>query len=217
MQPLTCIPEDLQFFGSVGASISHEMKNVLAIINEMMGLLDDLSRMAASGRGLDPERLQNIAGRMKLQIDRGDGIIRGFNRFAHSVDREQDTIDLGDMIGFVVRLAVRRAAVREIQLDTAIPEEPVSVTTNAFALEHLIWAALEAVFPFCAPRTTLRIELTDEPQGPMIRFRAASPSASTEKSAGSKDITADLAQRIGAVITRNITIGELTIALPVDR
>ena len=31
----------LQFFGKVSASISHELKNVLAIINENAGLLED--------------------------------------------------------------------------------------------------------------------------------------------------------------------------------
>ena len=41
---------DLQFFGAVGAPISHEMKNVLAILNESAGLLGDFSRMAATGR-----------------------------------------------------------------------------------------------------------------------------------------------------------------------
>ena len=31
----------LQFFGKMTASISHEIKNVMAIINESAGLLDD--------------------------------------------------------------------------------------------------------------------------------------------------------------------------------
>jgi C4-dicarboxylate-specific signal transduction histidine kinase len=216
MPTMTCMPEDLKFFGTVSASISHEMKNVLAIINEMMGLLDDLSRMAVSGRGLDPERLHTIAGRMKLQIDRGDGIIRGLNRFAHSADHDEDTIDLGDMVRFVARLAARRAAVREIVLETAVPEEPLSVTTNAFALEHLIWAALEAAFYLCAPRTTLKMELVGEPQGPIIRLRAASPVETTEKSTSSSNSMIDLARRIGAVINYNVDAGQLAVCLPVD-
>jgi hypothetical protein len=38
----------LQFFGKMTASISHEIKNVLAIINENAGLLED--RDAATGK-----------------------------------------------------------------------------------------------------------------------------------------------------------------------
>ena len=33
--------EGLQFFGKMSASISHEIKNVLAIINENTGLIED--------------------------------------------------------------------------------------------------------------------------------------------------------------------------------
>ncbi len=33
--------EDLVFFGKVNASISHELKNILAIISEAAGLLND--------------------------------------------------------------------------------------------------------------------------------------------------------------------------------
>ena len=39
----------LQFFGKMTASISHEIKNVLAIINENAGLLEDLALMADRG------------------------------------------------------------------------------------------------------------------------------------------------------------------------
>jgi hypothetical protein len=42
--------ESLAFFGKINASISHELKNVMAIISETAGLLKDLSDMAATGR-----------------------------------------------------------------------------------------------------------------------------------------------------------------------
>ena len=40
----------LQFFGKVSASIAHEIKNVLAIINENAGLLEDLTFAARKER-----------------------------------------------------------------------------------------------------------------------------------------------------------------------
>ena len=71
----------LQFFGKVSASISHELKNVLAIINENAGLLEDLTLAAQRGKAIDPERLNRTAGNFLKQIHRAhniDGI--GFNR-----------------------------------------------------------------------------------------------------------------------------------------
>jgi hypothetical protein len=41
--------DSLAFFGKVNASISHELKNVMAIISETTGLLGDLSEMARGG------------------------------------------------------------------------------------------------------------------------------------------------------------------------
>jgi len=216
MQSFNCMQEDLMFFGSVGASISHEMKNVLATINEMMGLLDDLSQASASGRRLNPERLQTIAGRMKIQIGRGDGILQGLSRFAHSADSVEDNIEIGDMILFILRLAVRRAAAHEIELDPILPKDPVSVTTNAFALEHLLWAGLEEVLRLCTPKTALAIKLQVEARGPVIRLQAQRPIGPVEKDSIGSSIVTDLAQRIGASVEANPQIGELAIQLPID-
>ncbi len=76
----------LQFFGRMSASISHEIKNVLAIINENAGLLEDFSLMADRGVPIDPGRLKTMAEKVKRQISRADGIIKNMNRLAHSID-----------------------------------------------------------------------------------------------------------------------------------
>jgi len=47
----------LQFYGKICASLSHEIKNALAIINEDAGLLNDFAALADQGRPLDPERV----------------------------------------------------------------------------------------------------------------------------------------------------------------
>jgi len=54
----------LQFFGKMTASISHEIKNVLAIINENAGLLEDLALMADGGAEIEPQRLKICPGRL---------------------------------------------------------------------------------------------------------------------------------------------------------
>ncbi len=44
--------DGLRFFGMINASISHEIKNVLAIISESAGLMEDLLLLAQKGGGL---------------------------------------------------------------------------------------------------------------------------------------------------------------------
>ncbi|MBW2430934.1 MAG: sensor histidine kinase, partial [Deltaproteobacteria bacterium] len=47
----------LQFFSQISASISHEIKNVLAIINENAGLMEDFTLMEDRGIPIDAARL----------------------------------------------------------------------------------------------------------------------------------------------------------------
>ena len=60
VQPDIIAETGLQFFGRISASISHELKNVLAIINENAGLLEDLTSMADRGKPIDSARLKAI-------------------------------------------------------------------------------------------------------------------------------------------------------------
>ncbi|MCJ7596564.1 MAG: sensor histidine kinase, partial [Desulfobacterales bacterium] len=73
----------LQFFGKISASISHEIKNVMAIITESAGLMEDLTVLAEKGMPIDPQRLKTHAGKIMTQIRRADEIIKNMNRFSH--------------------------------------------------------------------------------------------------------------------------------------
>ena len=133
----------LQFFGTMTASISHEINNVLAIINENAGLLEDFTLMADKGAPIDPERLKTLAGKIMTQIRRADTIIKKMNKFAHSVDGPIKRIDLGDLVELVVALSNRFASMRGITLELKHPANPVIIKTNDFFLENLLWLCLD--------------------------------------------------------------------------
>ena len=133
----------LQFFGKVSASVSHELKNVLAIINENAGLLEDLTFAARRGSPIDPDRLERAVQNFSKQIRRADEILRNMNRFAHSVDQFEAQVDLGELAGLVAQLAGRKAAMGRILLETMPPSQPVVLNTNPFLVENLIWLTLE--------------------------------------------------------------------------
>lgn len=133
----------LQFFGRVSASISHELKNVLAIINENAGLLEDLTFAAQRGAAIDPEKLNKTAQNFLKQIHRADEILKNMNRFAHSVDQFSQQVDLHEVATLVANLAGRLAAMRKVSLEVASPQETIALTTNPFLLENLIWLCLD--------------------------------------------------------------------------
>jgi hypothetical protein len=63
--------DSLAFFGRVNASISHELKNVMAIISETTGLLGDLSEMASTGNTHRPDMLTSCTDSIVEEIQRG--------------------------------------------------------------------------------------------------------------------------------------------------
>jgi signal transduction histidine kinase len=136
--------EALRFFGEVSASISHEIKNVLAVIGESSGLLEDLLTMSRTkGSPVDPQRLEVLAGKIRKQVLRADEIIQNMNRFAHSIDEPFRNLDLAQAVAVTVALFRRRAAQRGVSLEIAGTEAPVSVMTDPFLLHFLVWLCLD--------------------------------------------------------------------------
>lgn len=136
----------LQFFGRMSASISHELKNALAIIKENSGLLNDYINMTAKGMSVAPERFEKIASRIEAQTRRADAIIRNLNQFAHSVDIPAKTVDLNEILELLVALHRRPAAMEQIELEPRPAESAVVVQTNPFLLLNALSLILTHAF-----------------------------------------------------------------------
>jgi len=133
----------LQFFGKMTASISHEIKNVLAIINENAGLLEDLVLMADRGAAIEPQRLKNMSQTVMQQVSRADAIAKNMNRLAHSVDESINTIDLNDILELLVALSHRFASTRGVAVQPILNEGPLTLRTAPFFLMNLLWLCLD--------------------------------------------------------------------------
>ena len=152
----------LQFFGKMTASISHEINNVLAIINENAGLLEDFSLMSEQGMPIEPERLKSISQTVMKQVRRANGIIKNMNKFAHSADETITNVDLNDLLELAVALSARLAAMRSYELQAQLQESPMKIRTSPFHLMNLIWLCLdfainaandEGIVELCAQKT----------------------------------------------------------------
>lgn len=164
----------LDFFGRMAAAISHDLKNVLAVVNENAGLLEDLCLMAEKGRPLDTARLKRLAGGVKEQVRRGDAIAVRLNRFAHSVDHPAARIDLAELLELLAGLAGRFAAARGVTLKDARPDHPVHVTTAPFLLLNLLWLCLEQAIAAAGAGSSVQMTLEPGAAGCVIRFSGLS-------------------------------------------
>ena len=133
-------------FGRITASISHEINNVLAIVNELAGLQNDLLEGAEEGVEIDPQRFIKIAEDIQNQIRRGEGIIKRLNRFAHSLDEPVSEFDLAIVVDDTVTIAQRLASLKSVSLHLQRIESPIPVTSNRFRVQHGIFAGLELMY-----------------------------------------------------------------------
>ena len=170
MKELDTIGETgLRFFGKVSASISHEIKNTLAVINENAGLMEDLTLMAEKGMELDPVRVRGLAGKILAQVQRSDGIVKNLNRFAHSIDETGKTVDVEETATFTALLAARLGSVRGVTFKTVSPEKPIRILTSPFFLEALLFRCLEIAMT--APDADKTIYLKPETTEANIQVR----------------------------------------------
>ena len=150
----------LQFFGRMSASISHEIKNVLAIVSENAGLLADYSIMAEEGMPLDPVRLKKMASTMMRQVSRADEITKNMNCLAHSIDDTIADVELKEIIELFMALTDRLTAMRKITVEPKLSGTPVKIKTAPFFLINLLWLCLE--FAMAASSDIKQIELITE-------------------------------------------------------
>ncbi len=207
---------ELQFFGKMTASISHEIKNVMAIINESAGLLEDYTLMAEKGMPIDPERLKVLSNRVSMQIQRADRITKNLNSLAHSVDEFHKGIGLSETLELALGLSGRFADMRSVRLEFQPPSEVATVMTSPFHLLNLIWRVLD--FAMDASGTEKRVALTydADPDSVSIRFTGLAAAANKPETVFPTAMEAALLDTLHAKIHQDTEGGEIKIILPKD-
>lgn len=169
------------FFGKVMASISHELKNRVAIIKEHAGLLKDYSAMAEQGKQVNMERLGRLGRALSEQVAKTDDILKNMNQMAHSFDQMFYQVDLRELVNLVVDLARRPANLYCIELVFRPSECPVTITTAPFFMINLIWLCLEALFKVSESTRTIELKLEKQDGvGALIRMQMSPENKDTD-------------------------------------
>ncbi|WP_316901404.1 sensor histidine kinase [Pseudodesulfovibrio indicus] len=192
----------LRFFGRVSASVSHEIKNVFAVINEAAGLIEDFTLMAERGMPLQPERLKSAANSIQGQIRRGDAIIKNMNAFAHSTDEDVREVNLVEGLTLAVALSTRFADMRQVKL-TMGECEPVSMVVSPFDLTRLLHSSIAAALDRLEAGDTLVIGV--RPEGGGASFSLSSPGK--DGPLRDDESFADLARAMNASVSVNEKTG----------
>ncbi len=153
--------EGLKFFGKVNASISHELKNILAIISETAGFLNDLTELAKQGKELKLSLLENCSNSIAEEIQRGFTTIKQMNRFSHSVDVPVTDVDLVETLDLMAGLSGFLSFAGNVRIENKCTEFK-SIRTCPFLLQNLIYRILCFAYESAGPNGEIRLHLSQE-------------------------------------------------------
>jgi C4-dicarboxylate-specific signal transduction histidine kinase len=205
----------LQFFGAMTASISHEIKNRMAIINEQAGLLSDFVKMAQNGRPLDDKRLESLANAVKTQVSLTDTIIKNMNQFAHSTDQLYNSVNLEDLLVLMGALFKRKTESCGIRLELEGPEPAITIMTAPFLLLNLIWHCLLPLFT--VKQSDQKLMLTCKTHKKYLLMLLKIRAKEKLKGFVLSETAINLAEKIGATLTMGSDNNSLKIELPLKR
>lgn len=156
--------EELAFFGKIGADVSHEMRNVLSVIGEYAGLLDDLLALAKGRKSLDHARLRELSAKIAAQVSKGTETMQRFSRFAHAADEHTASFDLTALAGNMTALARRHVTLSGCRLEAELPQEPIPLRASPFSLQYAVFSAIQLILEFLQKGELATISLVN--QGP---------------------------------------------------
>ena len=157
------------FMGRLTAGVTHEFKNVLAIIKETSGLMEDLLSLTDSSFK-HKDRFSKALVTIKEQVDRGVELSTKLNRLAHDPDTEEAQVDLPQILEQTVYLSRRFARISGVKLKADSSETAVSLTGNPLSIRMAIFSALECCWQSMEKDTTVKAVATREGESAAVRF-----------------------------------------------
>lgn len=136
-------PNEIAFFGKITAGVTHEIKNVLAIIKEASGLMEDIMSISPEAIISNQDKIQISLTRIKDQIKRGIKLTGRLNKFAHSSYESLAVIDLYEIVDQVVELSARFAGYKNVILKVHPPAQSISIITHPVQLQRTLFECIE--------------------------------------------------------------------------
>lgn len=163
-----------RLFGTLTASATHEFQNVLAIIRESAGLMEDvLTLTPMENTEVLQERLVLPLSTVKKQVERGVALVSTLNGFAHTADETFQQVELGTLLDRLLFLSRRRAAGAGVEIDIAPPSSPLTLTCDPVQLQVCLYYALEAFFEVLPVRSSLALSFNGDADAGAIVFTPA--------------------------------------------
>ncbi len=192
--------KNVEFFGAITASLSHEINNVYTIINELGGLLGDHMIMAEKGKPVDTARLKGVSEKIAGQVQRGKEIVRQLNRFAHSVDHPVALVSLREVLGRLIAASNRLAAMKKAELAGDFEGEDIEITVSPFGLQQAVFRCVKMAIDSVDSGKKIAVRYEAAEPGALVIVESADPISRTDEVKAEIDFLALLMKELGGGI-----------------
>jgi len=214
--PTTENPE-AAFIAKITASTTHEVRNVLAIVKESAGLIEDMVRSAGKRGQLKEDKVLRTVSRIDAQVGRGAELLTNLNRFAHSLDHDQERISLDEGAGRVVLLCERFARQKRHEVRVQEAKEDVTIVESALWFQMTLFAAVECYLELL-PAPGVVVLAAERAQGqPAIRLTGVvggNQVACEPEQAAGWDRFVGLVDSMGATVGSSSGSGGILVVFP---
>jgi len=154
--------KEAAFMGRITAGVTHEMKNVLAIIKESAGLMEDLLALSKDTSFPHREKFSSVLSKIRNQVARGVDISTRLNTFAHSPDRRLTEVDLTDLATGLALLAERFVRVKRVVLKVVGEDRRVRIVTDPLKMQMLFFECIELILGAVGQGSTITLRLAED-------------------------------------------------------
>jgi light-regulated signal transduction histidine kinase (bacteriophytochrome) len=157
------------FFGITNRLISHELKNILAIISETLGLMEELLALSDKGKELKPGKLHSLSESVIEEVGRANAIIRNMNTFAHSVDEFITEVDIVHILQLMIGICQLDSSLKNTKIQL-VSREALMVKTSPLFLENLVYHIIHDSLRDAASDKEIQVSCDSVDHGARIVF-----------------------------------------------
>jgi len=167
------------FLATMTASATHEVRNVLAIIKESAGLIEDMIHVFAKKGTLDNEKVYRAVDRIDTQVKRGADLLTNLNRLSHTLDSDLATVELNTEVQQVAFLSQRFARKRGHRIVANCTEATANTLVHPLHLQMALFAAMECCMEELPDGAAITLSVAVREGSPVLEIRGDSEDGAT--------------------------------------
>ena len=162
------------FLATMTASATHEVRNVLAIIKESAGLIEDMVHVFGKRGTLDREKVYRTVDRIDAQVKRGADLLTNLNRLSHTLDLDLATVELNTEVEQVAFLSQRFARKKGHRVVAQLMEGEAHTVVHPLHLHMALFAAMECCLEELPDGAAITLSVGIRDGSPIVEFRGVS-------------------------------------------